>query len=60
MSEQKVNWEGLYQQAQQDLANSMHQNRMLVLEINKLAKKDADAPLTGEVVEAKAGSKKPN
>ena len=57
MSEE-LNYEALYNTAQQELANAQHTIRVLVQRLQE--KEGAEQPLTGEVVEAKAEKKKAN
>ncbi len=57
MSEE-INYEALYNTAQQELANAQHTIRVLVQRLQE--KEGAEQPLTGEVVEAKAEKKKAN
>jgi hypothetical protein len=55
----EINFEALYNTAQQEIANAQHTIRVLIQRLQE--KKDAaEQPLTGEVVEAKAEKKKPN
>lgn len=57
MSEE-INYEALYNTAQQELANAQHTIRVLVQRLQE--NEEAEQPLTGEVVEAKAEKKKAN
>ena len=57
MSEE-LNYEALYNTAQQELANAQHTIRVLVQRLQE--KEGTEQPVTGEVVEAKAEKKKAN
>jgi len=57
MSEE-LNYEALYNTAQQELANAQHTIRVLVQKLQEI--QGEEAPVQAEIVEAKAGSKKPN
>jgi hypothetical protein len=57
MSEE-LNYEALYNTAQQELANAQHTIRVLVQRLQE--KEGTEQPVTGEVVEAKTDKKKAN
>lgn len=57
MSEQ-LNYEALYNTAQQELANAQHTIRVLVQRLQEA--QGGEAPVEAEVVEAKADKKKAN
>jgi|TARA_R110000803_G_scaffold47049_3_gene98445 exonuclease VII small subunit len=57
MSEE-LNYEALYNTAQQELVNAQHTIRVLVQRLQE--KEQGEQPLEGEVIEAKADKKKPN
>jgi len=57
MSEE-LNYEALYNTAQQELANAQHTIRVLVQKLQE--KEEGEQPLQGEFIEAKADKKKPN
>ena len=57
MSEE-LNYEALYNTAQQELANAQHTIRVLVQRLQEA--QGGEAPVEAEVVEAKADKKKAN
>lgn len=57
MSEE-LNYEALYNTAQQELANAQHTIRVLVQRLQEV--QGGDAPVQAEVVEEKADKKKAN